>query len=88
MACLCCWIESNRAWYPVGLVVVYSTFVKAQFDIELDPSPQQEASVFFKKRAVLEEEYGKSLQKLARSTSEVYSMNDGKAGYRTTHFDH
>ncbi|KAF8141964.1 hypothetical protein EV363DRAFT_1249073 [Boletus edulis] len=40
----------------------------------------REASVFFKKRAVLEEEYGKSLQKLARSTSEVYSMNDGKAG--------
>ncbi|KAG8215039.1 Rho GTPase activation protein [Butyriboletus roseoflavus] len=40
----------------------------------------REASVFFKKRAVLEEEYGKSLQKLARGTSEVYSMNDGKAG--------
>ncbi|KAH7885795.1 hypothetical protein F5I97DRAFT_1875464 [Phlebopus sp. FC_14] len=40
----------------------------------------REASVFFKKRAVLEEEYGKGLQKLARSTSEVYSMNDGKAG--------
>ncbi|KAG9309469.1 hypothetical protein JVU11DRAFT_10438 [Chiua virens] len=40
----------------------------------------REASVFFKKRAVLEEEYGKSLQKLARSTSDVYSMNDGKAG--------
>lgn len=40
----------------------------------------REASVFFKKRAVLEEEYGKSLQKLARTTSEVYSMNDGKAG--------
>ncbi|KAH7905642.1 Rho GTPase activation protein [Hygrophoropsis aurantiaca] len=40
----------------------------------------REASVFFKKRAVLEEEYGKSLQKLSRSTSEVYSMNDGKAG--------
>ncbi|OCB86405.1 RhoGAP-domain-containing protein [Sanghuangporus baumii] len=40
----------------------------------------REASVFFKKRAVLEEEYGRSLQKLAKSTSEVYSMNDGKAG--------
>lgn len=52
-----------------------------------DPSPRQEASVFFKKRAVLEEEYGKSLQKLARTTSEVYSMNDGKAGYCTTHSD-
>lgn len=37
--------------------------------------------MFFKKRAIIEEEYGKSLQKLARSTSEAYSMNDGKAGY-------
>ncbi|KAI6044486.1 Rho GTPase activation protein [Pisolithus marmoratus] len=40
----------------------------------------REASVFFKKRAALEEEHGKSLQKLARSTSELYSMSDGKAG--------
>ncbi|KAF5353151.1 hypothetical protein D9758_008738 [Tetrapyrgos nigripes] len=40
----------------------------------------REASVFLKKRAVIEEEYGKSLQKLSRTTSEVYSMNDGKAG--------
>ncbi|KAJ3789826.1 Rho GTPase activation protein [Lentinula aff. detonsa] len=37
-------------------------------------------AIFFKKRALIEEEYGKTLQKLARSTSEVYSMNDGKAG--------
>ena len=40
----------------------------------------QEASVFFKKRAVLEEEYGRGIQKLAKNTSEVYAMNDGKAG--------
>ncbi|KAF5343826.1 hypothetical protein D9757_013914 [Collybiopsis confluens] len=40
----------------------------------------RETSVFFKKRAVIEEEYGKTLQKLARTTAEVYSMNDGKAG--------
>ncbi|KAF8912465.1 GTPase activating protein [Mucidula mucida] len=40
----------------------------------------REASVFLKKRAVIEEEYGKSLQKLSRSTAEVYSLNDGKAG--------
>ncbi|KAF8996072.1 Rho GTPase activation protein [Hymenopellis radicata] len=40
----------------------------------------REASVFLKKRAVIEEEYGKSLQKLSRSTSELYSLNDGKAG--------
>ncbi|KAG7093520.1 hypothetical protein E1B28_007194 [Marasmius oreades] len=40
----------------------------------------REASVFLKKRAAIEEEYGKSLQKLARSTAEMYAMNDGKAG--------
>jgi hypothetical protein len=40
----------------------------------------QEASVFFKKRAIIEDEYGKQLQKLARTTSEVYALNDGKAG--------
>ncbi|GAW03253.1 hypothetical protein LENED_004962 [Lentinula edodes] len=40
----------------------------------------REASVFFKKRALIEEEYGKTLQKLARTTTELYSMNDGKAG--------
>jgi Rho GTPase-activating protein RGD1 len=45
-----------------------------------EPDLSQEASVFFKKRAAIEEEYGKNLQKLARSTSEMYSMNDGKAG--------
>ncbi|KAG6873517.1 hypothetical protein C0995_014785 [Termitomyces sp. Mi166 len=39
-----------------------------------------EASTFFKKRAAMEEEYGKNMQKLARSTAEIYSMNDGKAG--------
>ncbi|KAG6898315.1 hypothetical protein C0992_011906 [Termitomyces sp. T32_za158] len=40
----------------------------------------REASTFFKKRAAMEEEYGKNLQKLARSTAEIYSLNDGKAG--------
>ena len=45
----------------------------------------QEASVFFKKRAIIEDEYGKQLQKLARSTSEVYALNDGKAGYVVFH---
>jgi hypothetical protein len=41
----------------------------------------QEASAFFKKRAVIEDEYGRTLQKLSRSTSEVYAVNDGKAGF-------
>lgn len=45
----------------------------------------QEASVFFKKRAIIEDEYGKQLQKLARTTSEVYALNDGKAGYAAFH---
>lgn len=40
----------------------------------------REASMFFKKRAALEEEYGKNLQKLVRTTSEGYSTGDGKAG--------
>ncbi|KAF8318676.1 RhoGAP-domain-containing protein [Clavulina sp. PMI_390] len=40
----------------------------------------REASVFLKKRATLEEEFGKGLQKLARQTSEVYTISDGKAG--------
>ncbi|GBE88171.1 hypothetical protein SCP_1204010 [Sparassis crispa] len=40
----------------------------------------REASVFFKKRALLEEEYGRNMQKLAKSTSEAYAANDGKAG--------
>ena len=40
----------------------------------------QEASIFFKKRATLEEEYGKGLQKLARATTETYATSEGKAG--------
>ncbi|KIY52957.1 RhoGAP-domain-containing protein [Fistulina hepatica ATCC 64428] len=40
----------------------------------------KEASTFLKKRALIEEEYGKSIYKLARTTSEAYSTSDGKAG--------
>jgi len=36
--------------------------------------------VFFKKRAMLEEEFGRGMQKLARNTADMYAMNDGKAG--------
>ncbi|GJJ11509.1 hypothetical protein Clacol_005742 [Clathrus columnatus] len=39
-----------------------------------------EAAVFLKKRSVIEEEYSKNMQKLARTSLEVYSVNDGKAG--------
>lgn len=40
----------------------------------------REASIFFKKRAQIEEDYGRTLQKLARSQAETYALNDGKAG--------
>ncbi|KAJ7224270.1 Rho GTPase activation protein [Mycena pura] len=40
----------------------------------------REASVFLKKRAAIEEEYGKSMHKLSRLTAEIYGTNDGKAG--------
>ncbi|TRM65399.1 Rho GTPase activation protein [Schizophyllum amplum] len=40
----------------------------------------REGSSFLKKRAAIEEEYARSMQKLARSTTEAYAMNDGKAG--------
>ncbi|KAJ9474960.1 RHO GTPase-activating protein RGD1 [Pseudozyma hubeiensis] len=40
----------------------------------------REASLFLKKRAVLEEEYARGMAKLARSTFETYSLSDAKAG--------
>ena len=36
--CLYCWIESNRAWYPVGLVFSLALPVVSR-DTELSPSP-------------------------------------------------
>ncbi|CBQ69004.1 related to GTPase-activating protein beta-chimerin [Sporisorium reilianum SRZ2] len=40
----------------------------------------REASVFLKKRAIIEEEYARSMAKLARATFETYSLSDAKAG--------
>ncbi|KAI0709675.1 GTPase activating protein [Cerioporus squamosus] len=40
----------------------------------------REAAAFLKRRAALEDEYGKGLQKLARSTSAEYAQHEGKAG--------
>ncbi|PSS30985.1 hypothetical protein PHLCEN_2v2473 [Hermanssonia centrifuga] len=40
----------------------------------------REVSGFLKKRAALEEEYGRNLQKLARSTANAYAGNGGRAG--------
>lgn len=46
----------------------------------------QETSTFFKKRALIEEEYGRALQKLARERMEAYSASEGKAGSFVTAF--
>ncbi|KAI0793754.1 GTPase activating protein [Fomes fomentarius] len=40
----------------------------------------REAAAFLKRRAALEDEYGKGLQKLARTTSAEYAQHEGKAG--------
>ncbi|EPT01218.1 hypothetical protein FOMPIDRAFT_1145269 [Fomitopsis schrenkii] len=40
----------------------------------------REAAAFFKKRALLEEEYGRGMQRLAKATSDAYSASEGKAG--------
>ncbi|KAH9830027.1 Rho GTPase activation protein [Rhodofomes roseus] len=40
----------------------------------------REAASFFKKRALLEEEYGRGMQRLAKATSDAYSSSEGKAG--------
>ncbi|KAG5641792.1 hypothetical protein DXG03_004178 [Asterophora parasitica] len=40
----------------------------------------REAAAFFKKRAAMEEDYGKNMQKLSRTTAEAYAVHDGKAG--------
>ncbi|KZP01550.1 RhoGAP-domain-containing protein [Calocera viscosa TUFC12733] len=40
----------------------------------------REVATFFKKRAALEDGYGRDLQKLARLSGEQYSLSEGKAG--------
>jgi len=46
----------------------------------------QETSLFFKKRAQIEEDYGRAMQKLSRERSEGYAFSDGKAGSFVTAF--
>lgn len=41
---------------------------------------EQEAATFFRKRAVIEEEYARSMIKLAKSSSESYAVSESKAG--------
>lgn len=36
--------------------------------------------MFLKKRAIIEEEYARSMIKLARGSSESYSISEGKSG--------
>lgn len=77
------WTESSKVWCPVEYGNCYPLPLRRISNLH---QHIQEASVFFKKRAVLEEEYGRSMQKLSKMTSEVYSMNDGKAGYAMTSY--
>ncbi|KAG8894882.1 hypothetical protein FRB99_000927 [Tulasnella sp. 403] len=44
----------------------------------------RELSTFFKKRAIVEDEYGRTLQKAARTAGETYAANDGKSGTYVT----
>ena len=46
----------------------------------------QETSIFLKKRAQIEEDYGRAMQKLSRERIESYSISDGKAGSFVTAF--
>jgi hypothetical protein len=41
----------------------------------------QEASIFLKKRAVLEEDFGRTMHKLAATSQMAYTANECKAGY-------
>lgn len=46
----------------------------------------QEASIFLKKRAVLEEDFGRTMHKLAATSQMAYTANECKAGYVHTLF--
>ncbi|PIL25298.1 transporter [Ganoderma sinense ZZ0214-1] len=59
-----------------------ATLVEPSFDENILRAlcETDEAAAFLKKRAALEDEYGKQMQKLARSSSAEYAAADGKAG--------
>jgi hypothetical protein len=46
----------------------------------LTPPHTQEAASFFKARSLIERDYGRDLLKLAKTSVDTYSLNDGKAG--------
>lgn len=49
-------------------------------EIDLFHPHSQEASVFLKKRAQIEEEYARAMVKLSKSSIESYHLSDGKPG--------
>lgn len=57
----------------VGLPLLYER-------IKQSMNSCREAATFFKKRAAIEEEYGRTLQKLAKTSLDSYGSSDGKAG--------
>ncbi|VDC02978.1 unnamed protein product [Peniophora sp. CBMAI 1063] len=48
--------------------------------LKQDLAATKEVAGFLKRRAAVEDEYGRKLLKTARSTAESYSLSDGKAG--------
>lgn len=59
--------------YQCGMPLLYDR-------IKQSMTSSNQAATFFKKRAVIEEEYARNLAKLARSTAETYATTEGKAG--------
>jgi hypothetical protein len=72
-----CSIESNRVWRPVeyAWLLPWTLFRLTRV---------QEASIFLKKRAVLEEDFGRTMHKLAATSQMAYTANECKAGYVCT----
>ncbi|CAO1637231.1 unnamed protein product [Parajaminaea phylloscopi] len=63
----------------VGVALLYER-------IKQSMNSAREAASFFKKRAALEEEYGRSLQKMSKVALESYGSVDGKAGSYVTSY--
>ena len=75
--------------WPLGLTPCLFRLlnpVSASRRARSDTPVSQETSVFLKKRAQIEDDYGRAMQKLARERMESYSLSDGKAGSFVTAF--
>lgn len=77
-ALLCSWFCTPCRSVQCGLSVLTER-------LKRNASSCREASVFLKRRAAIEEEYGRQLAKLARTSNETYSVSEGKTGY-VVHF--